>query len=391
MINLDLEKHITQQIEQTVKTYLDSEELRAKMLEQVDNSIGAIIENVANRIYSEIVNRTQIADHIKTIINIEASSAIQKESMELVRAQLSNTPIKQILENSIKKEVDSTVKSFNFPEKSIAPESINWRNGILTGSHLKGGVIENFSSTGIEDKAKNVQLTILDDHVVAEGQFTAMNITAADTLTAQNLVLTGSLEIGTEIIDHGPFSQLIQMHAEMVIDDKLEPYKALIMNGQSLLTENTLAPSVSNSNLRRVGNLLELNVSGDAKFSETMFVSAGNKVGINTEEPRGALTVWDEDAEVTFVKTGRKTMFMGSTRDSQIEIGTNNKNQISLTEGDVTVNSPITIMGVRFNTSVGVPEGEGLPNEIRFVTSAREDQPRFYICLGGSKWKSLGH
>ena len=390
MINLDLEKQIAQQIEQTVKNYIDSEELRLKILAQVDDSVGKIIETVANRVYSEIVNRTQIADHIKTIVKLEAANAIQKESLELVRSEISKTPVKQVIENAIKHDVDLAIKSFNFPEKSIATESINWTKGSLNGSYLRGGIIQNFSSTGIEDKSPNVQLTILEDHVVAEGQFTAMNITAAETLTAQNLVLTGSLEIGTEIIDHGPFSQMIQMHAGMVTDEKLEPYTALLKDGQSLLTENNLAPSVTTSNLRKVGNLLELNVTGDAKFSETMFVSAGQKVGINTEEPRGALTVWDQDAEISFLKTGRRTMFLGSTRDSQIEIGCNNKGQICLTEDNVSINSPVTIMGVKVSTSNGIPEGNGQPNEIIFVTSARDDQPRFYICLGGNKWKALG-
>jgi hypothetical protein len=391
MINLDLEKHINTQIEQSIRAYLDSDELRAKLREQVDAAAGVIIERIAGKVYADVINQGNIAEHIKNIIQVEASHQIQDQSLTMVREHLSQTPVSDIVKAQVQREANTAFTSMALPEASIDPKAIAWKKGSINGTYDDGGMINNFSSVGIDDKAKSVQLTILDDHVVVEGEFTAMNVTAAETVTARNLVLTGSLEIGTEIIDHGPFSQMIQMHSQMMIDQSLEPYTALLRDGQSLLSESTLAPSVANSNLRRVGNLLELNVSGDAKFSETLYVNANGKVGINTEEPRGALTVWDEDAEVTFVKTGRKTMFMGSTRDSQLEIGTNSKNQISLTEGSVTINSPITIMGVRFNTSVGVPEGEGLPNEIRFVTSAREDQPRFYICLGGSKWKSLGH
>ena len=389
MINLDLEKQIAQQIEQTVKNYIDSEELRTKILEQVDNSVGNIIESVANRVYAEIVNRAQIAEHIKTIVKLEASNAIQKESMEVVRAELSKTSVKQVIENAIKQDVDLSIKSLNFPEKSIDIQSINWTKGSLNGSYLRGGIIQNFSSTGIEDKSSNVQLTILEDHVVAEGQFTAMNITAADTVTAQNLVLTGSLEIGTEIIDHGPFSQMIQMHAGMVTDEKLEPYTALLKDGKSLLNENNLAPSVTNSNLRKVGNLLELSVSGDAKFSETMFVSAGNKVGINTEEPRGALTVWDEDAEFTLMRSKRRTVFAGSTRDCDLELGVNGQANIILKDKLVDIITPIRIMGVKFSVGNGVPEHMGELNEVVMNSSARNDQPSFYICAGGNKWQAL--
>ena len=389
MINLDLEKQIAQQIEQTIKGYLDSEELRLKILEQVDNSIGQIIENVANRVYAEVVSKTQIADHIKTIVKLESAAAIQKESQDLVRAELTNTPVKQVIENAIKHDVNLAIKSFNFPEKSIDTESINWTKGSLNGSYIRGGIIQNFSSTGIEDKSTNVQLTILEDHVVAEGQFTAMNITAADTLTAQNLVLTGSLEIGTEIIDHGPFSQMIQMHAGMVTDEKLEPYTALLKDGTSLLNENNLAPSVTNSNLRKVGNLLELTVSGDAKFSETMFVSSNNKVGINTEEPRGALTVWDDDAEFSLLRSKRRTIFAGSTRDCDLEIGVNSQANLVIKENQIEMNTPIKVMGVKFSVANNVPEHHGEPNEIVMNNSARDGQPLFYICMGGNKWQAL--
>lgn len=389
MINLDLEKQIAQQIEQTVKNYIDSEELRLKILEQVDDSVGKIIESVANRVYSEVVNRTQIADHIKTIVKLEASNAIQKESMEVVRSELSKTSVKQVIENAIKHDVDLAIKSFNFPEKSISPESIDWTKGSLNGSYLRGGIIQNFSSTGIEDKSSNVQLTILDDHVVAESQFTAMNITAADTVTAQNLVLTGSLEIGTEIIDHGPFSQMIQMHAGMVTDEKLEPYTVLLKDGQSLLNENSLAPSVTNSNIRKVGNLLELTVTGDAKFSETMFISAGNKVGINTEEPRGALTVWDEDAEFTLMRSKRRTIFAGTTRDCDLELGVNGQANLIIKEKLVDITTPIRVMGVKFSVSNSIPEHNGEPNEIVMNNSARHDQPSFYICNSGNSWQAL--
>jgi hypothetical protein len=48
--------------------------------------------------------------------------------------------------------------------------------------------------------------------------------TATD-ITATNLSLTGTLEIGTEIIDHGPFSQLIQHHSQMIVDQMFEPYR----------------------------------------------------------------------------------------------------------------------------------------------------------------------
>ena len=129
---------------------------------------------------------------------------------------------------------------------------------------------------------------------------------------------------------------------------------------------------------------------GDAKFSETMFVSAGGKVGINTEEPRGALTIRDEEAEISFARTRRHTMFIGSTRIGDVEIGTNNQSQMIFKEDQIDITTPIRVMGIKFSAGIGVPEGEGEPNEIKLVTNAREDQPLLYICRGGNKWQAIG-
>jgi hypothetical protein len=200
----------------------------------------------------------------------------------------------------------------------------------------------------------------------------------------------GTLEIGTDILDHGPFSQMIQMHSQMMIDQSLEAYTPLLRDGKALLDQNSLAASITQSNIRKLGNLQDLNVMGDAKFSETLFVSAAGKVGINTDEPRGALTIRDEEAEVSFARTRRHTMFIGSTRLGDIEFGTNNQSQLVIKENQIDINSPIRILGIKFTVANGVPDREGEQNEIQMVTDARDDQPLFYVCRGGNKWQALG-
>ena len=390
MINLDLEKQISNQIEQAINNYLNSDELKTKIQQQVDSSIGTIIERVASRVYTDVVNKSDISTHIKDIVVLEASTAIRREANDTVRTELGKVSVKDILESVTKKEIGNAIKSMDFPPASIDPESIKWRKGAVSGNSIRGGTIQDFNSIGIEDKATSVQLTVLDDNVVVENQFTALNITAADTITATNLSLTGTLEIGTEIIDHGPFSQMIQMHAEMMADQALEPYKPLLVNGEAVIQNNTLNPSVQSSNLRKVGNLQDLTVIGDAKFSETVFISAGGKVGINTEEPRGALTVWDQDAEVSLSRTGRQTMYFGSTRPGVLEVGVNNQAQIVFNQDIIDIKQAVRLLGIKFSVLANVPEHLGEINELVFVSTAREGQPILYICRGGNKWQALG-
>lgn len=385
MINLDLEKQIAEQIKLTVTQYVSSDDLQLKIQSMVQDAVGDIIGSVASKIYAEVSSNFDIQDHITKIVQLETNQNIHQQSITIVREEIAKTPVNAIIEKIVKNEIDIKFNDFNFPEGSIDSKSINWHRNSLSGSYINGGIISNFASTGIDDKSDNVQLTILKDHVVAEGEFTATNITATDTIQAKNLSLTGTLEIGTDILDHGPFSQLIQQHSQMIVDDALTPFRSMLKEGQAVINADSLLPSVTQSNLRKVGNLQDLSVIGDAKFSETLFVSASGKVGINTEEPRGALTVRDEDAEISFLKTNRRTMYIGSTRNSGIEIGTNNQSQLVFKENLIEMNNAVRVMGIKFSVSGTIPEHEGEPNEVTFVLSG----PKFYMCLGGNKWQAL--
>ena len=389
MINIDLEKQINDQIKITIQEYMNGETLRQSIQEKIDVAVADIIGSVANKIYADIASSDDIKNHILGIVKLETNQNIQTESQYIVKQELSRVPVQEIVENIVKNEITVKFDSLDFPDNSIPLKSIAFALGSLSGDYVSGGLIKNFGSTGIDDKSNNVQLTILDDHVVVENQFTAMNITAADTLTAKNLTLTGTLEIGTDILDHGPFSQMIQMHSQMIVDQALESFQVLFKDGNPLVSTDTLAPSVSISNLRKLGNLIELNVMGDANFGETLYVGS-KRIGINTDEPRGALTIRDEETELSFSKSGSRTMYVGSsTRGQSLELGTNNQSRITLKDDIIEVKNPVRVMGIKFSVSGTIPDAAGEPNEIVFVLSAHADQPRFYICLGGNQWQAL--
>ena len=390
MINLDLEKQITAQIEQTIRDYIVSTDLYDSIKKQVDTAVTAVIQQVANKVYSDVVNQQSLTKDISTIVKQEAIITTQKQSLESVKLELSQLPVKKIVENLVKQEINLRLDTLDFPDGSINHSSIKWEPGVLNGSHIRGGRVTDFNSLGIDDRATDFQLTITDGLVVIDKELTVETINVTENLNVNNISILGTLEIGTDILDHGPFSQMIQMHSQMLIDQSLEAYTPLLRDGKALLDQNSLASSITQSNIRKLGNLQDLNVMGDAKFSETLFVSAAGKVGINTDEPRGALTIRDEEAEVSFARTRRHTMFIGSTRLGDIEFGTNNQSQLVIKENQIDINSPIRILGIKFTATTGVPDRDGEQNEIQMVTDARDDQPLFYVCRGGNKWQALG-
>jgi hypothetical protein len=146
---------------------------------------------------------------------------------------------------------------------------------------------------------------------------------------------------------------------------------------------------VINSNIRRLGLLQDLRVSGPSNLADTLIVTEGNRVGLNTDEPSGVLTIWDDDAELTVAKLSRRNMFVGSTRQTDVSLGTDNRVQLKMSSDGIEITDPITVQGIRFSVMDDVPERNGMRDEMVLVRNARDSQPRFYICEGSNRWRAL--
>ena len=159
-----------------------------------------------------------------------------------------------------------------------------------------------------------------------------------------------------------------------------------IVDGDKVILSNdTLGPSIVNSNLRKVGNLNELVVSGQALIGETLVVNAGH-VGINTEETAGVLSIWDQDSELSVLKYAQKNMFIGSTRQNDITLGSNNQNQIELKlDGSIELNGKIRFSGLLISIVDSIPERVGEPGEIAIM----RDSSAIYRCLGQTTWGKI--
>ena len=110
------------------------------------------------------------------------------------------------------------------------------------------------------------------------------------------------------------------------------------------------------------------------------------KVGINTEETSGVLSVWDQESEISFLKYAQKNMFIGSTRQNDITIGSNNQNQIGLKLNNVIeLNGTIKLNGLLINIVDRIPERVGEPNELAVM----RDFSAIYKCVGQNSWSRI--
>ena len=76
--------------------------------------------------------------------------------------------LNRVIVSSVQSEVNRAASNYNFPEKSIPLSSVDLSNLVITGDQVVGGIIKNFSSTGIDDRATQCQITILDTHTIIE-------------------------------------------------------------------------------------------------------------------------------------------------------------------------------------------------------------------------------
>jgi hypothetical protein len=235
------------------------------------------------------------------------------------------------------------LKDYVFPANSINGDAIKLADLVITGDNVKGGIIENFSSTGIDDRATGVAVTILDHATVVENNLFTQDLTVEGTATINgNLNVTGTVNEDSAFfrdlvsrtttsalsnMDRGLFDNYSALIFEKIKTDGLNLSK-IKLNDTEVISDNKLGSTIINSNLQSLGLLKELQVVGESIFAETLYVTP-KRVGINTIEPSGALAIWDQEVEIVAVKKSADTGSFGTPRQQRLVLTANNKENMA--------------------------------------------------------------
>lgn len=319
---------------------------------------------------------------------------IEKEIKSMVASAISRTDLATEVGKKIAEYVDIKIKSAALPEGIISHSAINWSNFDPFSTILKQASFQNFISTGIQDVAEQIELTVADQVVVVENTLIARNAEikenfVANDIAANTITVSEQLVMSEQI--NKQFVSLIKdtFYKEMSsrkIDVVENP---IYSNGKEVLTENALGSSIINSNLRKLGRLTELNVSGISQFNDTLIVTDTGKIGINTIEPEGALTIWDDDSELTVKRFKKKNMYVGTMRDTDLSLGVNGDIKLAIRKDGTVAMNHIEIGGIKISVKDTVPSGHGNPGELIIISNAKEDEPWAYRCIGGDRWKAI--
>jgi hypothetical protein len=345
----------------------------------------------------------RIVGRINEVIK-EAETKTNLEIDEAVKNRVSGSNFNEVLTSSLSRIISDRISEFVFPDNSIPASSLKFDNYKISGNHIQGGIISSFSSVGIDDRATQIALTILDEVTVVENN-----------LITKDLTIEGAMTVNGEFVVNGQvpkdsafFNQLVNDSADAAIDkidsNLFENYSRIIfnqirtegldlnkitLNNNEVIKDNTLGPSIINSNLQKLGTLRELQVSGESIIAESFYVTKG-RVGINTIEPSAALSIWDDEIEITASKRQKDMGSFGTPRPQQLTLFANNKNNIILeTDGSVQIND-LKIGQMRFTSADRPPSYVSERNHIVWNTNPNPGGPLGWVCLGGANWANFG-
>lgn len=267
------------------------------------------------------------------------------------------------------------VKTFDAPEiVALTVDKLALKPGDLSGDLISGGTIQKFASTGIRDNASQQTLIIEDDRIFVKNMVVeAIN----NNLKIQGDVkIYGALEVGllkaSEVMTNSRVErQFLQFsnqsgdpvgsgllweqrsgNKQFVLRNNpdrfwstehidLPPDREYMINGVTVITENELGRGITKSNLKAVGTLENLTVSGRTTLGDFVTINPiSQRVSIGTEDANGSLTIYDyaNDVELIFDSNQDGLGILGTFNTKGLGVVTDN--QIRLTvgvDGDVTI------------------------------------------------------
>lgn len=337
-------------------------------------------------------------------ISQQIIESAKKQVSDEVKRKLAQIDLHKMIDDLVGVKLESLIKLTRFPEQSIDHTAINFNGLVLNGDMIKGGIIENFGSTGIEDRASSVKLTIMDHATAFEGALFAPSADIKGTLTVQgDLIVKGEIPSDSnafkKIVEHSAKQvqdslneELFQNYSNIISKNILESgidLNRITQGGKEVVAGNKLGYHITDTNIQRLGVVTDLQTKGEALLSETLYTTNG-RVGVNTMDPSATFVVWDEEIEMIVTKRKQDVGFIGTPRRQALVVGSNNKENIILDiDGSVQIEE-LLIGRMRMTSSNAVPNYEGERGDIVFNEEPSPGNAIGWVCIGGSLWASFG-
>ena len=225
----------------------------------------------------------------------------------------------------------------------------------------------------------------------------------ANAAVIQDLVVKGSVNI-----DNPSWNLLAEGISEKTINKLSDEWKTVLtaqvaeqiqangvdfdsvkINGETLVSGNTLAKSITDTNIRSVGVLTTLTVAGESIFNNQTLAVLNKRIGVNTVSPEMALSVWDEEVSIVIGKNKANEAYIGTNRAQGVAIGVNRQPQIEITADGLTRIRQLQVGLHRIAHATQVPGYSGTKGDIVFNSDPNDSSVFAWVCIGGHRWKTL--
>ena len=251
----------------------------------------------------------------------------------------------------------------------------------------------------IQNKTKQVQLTLMEDTVVNENEFVTKSLNVMGDAVVNDLIVKG--RVNTDNRSWSELSEVIKQKTIKAVETELTSsitesvlttvsekgvdVDKIHTNGVDLISNTELGNTITHSSLERVGALEKLTVVGPTTLTDTVTVTQG-RVGVNTERPNMALDIWDGEVEITLGKRKQDTGYIGLGRKGTLEIGSSSTAITIDDEGKTKINE-LMIGRNNIAWSSEVPGFEGKKGDIVFNMNPTTSNAVGWQCLGKFKWR----
>jgi len=411
---------------------LDTRALQQLVQQQIETEVAAKIADILTEDWLQTVEQRAVQFVQDRIVGKFANSEVLPELIEAVKSSVQDLfatgqipglgqyvdhdLIKQNIDTRTQQLIETTINELTQDqvwlekiEQLIVQQVTRKTTSLLSAVDLNP-IVKQYIETvrvkllpGIQDQSTGVELTVMDDNVVVENNFTARDISAVNSITVKDLVVKGSINT-----DNHSWNALAQSISQKTLDQLTTEWRQTLVDQvtaqisqqgiafdnikigtEPLLKDGQLSPAIAQSNLRQVGTLTGLTVAGDVDLNSTVTVSK-KRLGVNTQEPEMALSVWDEEVALIAGKHKAKVGYLGTARKQGLAIGINKVPAIEIDEEGLTAVKKLQVGVHRISHGTEVPNYSGTRGDVVFNASPTVDNPVFaWQCLGGFKWKVI--
>lgn len=330
---------------------------------------------------------------------------ISKQVQADIAHKLAQIDINATVKQYVDSRLTNSIKTMTFPEGSIPGSAIDISSLQIHGDNVFGGTHKLFMSTGIQDTATECQVTILDSATVVENKLVTSELEVRGDVTIDgNLILNGDIPEDSpfyrDLVEHSAglvsmsldgnfFAKYADQVFEKIKTDGLDLSK-ITLNGAELVQGNKLGYSITDTNIQKLGELRSLLVNGESSHFDTLFVK-NKRVGINTEDPAGALAIWDEECEIVARKLRKDVAIVGTLRPQHLVLSSNNKSNITLNpDGSAQIDKLNIGPSIQLSSAAEQPKHNANKGVVLFNENVDVGQPLGWVSLGGARWAPFG-